>query len=122
MKQRQLSPHELGKLGEDYALEYLKHKKFQILEKSFHFHRGEIDIIAFDRDTLVFVEVKARHLSDRITPEEAITPKKQQQIRRIAHAYVSIKNFENQKCRFDVLALRYDNVQGFHVTHYTDAF
>ncbi|NOR14846.1 MAG: YraN family protein [Candidatus Aminicenantes bacterium] len=122
MIKRQLSPFELGKLGEDYALEYLQNKKFHILEKSFRFYRGEIDIIAFDRDTLVFVEVKTRHHSDRVTPEEAITPKKQQQIRRIAHAYVSIKNLENQKCRFDVLALRYDDVQGFHVIHYTDAF
>ncbi len=122
MNKRHLSPYELGKLGEDYALGYLQNKKFRILEKSFRFYRGEIDIIAFDIDTLVFVEVKTRHLSDRITPEEAITPKKQQQIRRIAHAYVSIKNLEDQKCRFDVLALRYDDIQGFHATHYTDAF
>lgn len=122
MLRQRLTPHELGKLGEDFALEYLKQNKFRIQEKGFRFYRGEIDIIAIERDTLVFVEVKTRYLSDRITPEEAITSKKQQQIRRIAHAYVSIKNLENQKCRFDVLALRYEEYQGFNVIHYKDAF
>jgi putative endonuclease len=122
MRRRSLSPFELGKLGEDYALEYLKRKRYRIREKSFRFYRGEIDIIASDKDTLVFVEVKARYRSDRITPEESVTPKKQQQIRKIAHAYLSVKKLEDQKCRFDVLALRYDDTYGFTVSHYLDAF
>ena len=122
MIRRILSPHELGKLGEDYAVEHLFSKKYRILQKGFRFYRGEIDIVAFDGDTLVFVEVKTRYFRDQVGPEEAVTPKKQQQIRRIAHAYLSINNLDEQKCRFDVLALRYEESQGFHVTHFKDAF
>lgn len=103
-------------------MEYLKCRRYRIQEKSFRFYRGEIDLIAYDGGTLVFIEVKARYRSDRITPEESVTLKKQQQIRRIARAYLSLHNLEDQKCRFDVLALRYEDACGFTVSHYIDAF
>ena len=113
---------ELGLSGEDAAVRFLEKQRFRIVRRGFRFHRGEIDIIAYDRDTLVFVEVKTRENLDRGRPEEAVTPAKQRQIRRIAEAYLAINRLENAVCRFDVLALLRDDGGGFAIHHLRDAF
>ena len=77
---------------------------------------------SYDRDTLVFVEVKTRENLDRGRPEEAVTPAKQRQIRRIAEAYLALNRLENAVCRFDVLALLRDDGGGFAIQHIRDAF
>jgi putative endonuclease len=84
--------------------------------------RGEIDIIASDRKTLVFVEVKTRSRPDFGRPEEAVTPAKQKQIRKIAQAYLIKKRLGEVECRFDVLSLLFDPDQGFAVHHIKNAF
>lgn len=66
----------LGKLGERIAANYLTSQGYKIIEMNFRKRWGEIDVVALDKSTLVFVEVKTRMESDRITPEESITPKK----------------------------------------------
>jgi len=113
---------ELGLSGEDAAVRFLEKQGFRIARRGFRFHRGEIDIIAYDRETLVFVEVKTRANLDRGRPEEAVTPAKQRQIRRIAEAYLGLNRLENAVCRFDVLALLRDGDGGFAIHHFRDAF
>lgn len=113
---------DLGLSGEDAAVRFLEKQRFRIVRRGFRFHRGEIDIIAYDRDTLVFVEVKTRENLDRGRPEEAVTPAKQRQIRRIAEAYLALNRLENAVCRFDVLALLRDDGGGFAIHHVRDAF
>ena len=117
-----ITPFELGKIGEKQALKYFKKKKFKVIKQGFRLDKGEIDIIAYDEDTLVFIEVKTRRNYKYGRPEEAVTPAKQQQIRKIAQAFLTKKHIEDVKCRFDVLALLYDRDKKFKIEHFIDAF
>lgn len=122
MKTLKLSPHALGRQGEDAAREYLKEQGFRIVTRGYRFGRAEIDLVAYEGDTLVFVEVKTRDVAAPSLPEESVTPDKQSQIRRVAQAYLYHHRLEDIPCRFDVLALRFDHHRGFEIRHYRDAF
>ena len=112
----------LGLSGEEAAAVYLRGKKYRIISRGFRFHKGEIDIIAYDGDVLVFVEVKTRRSADFGTPEESVTPLKERQIRKLAEAYLMLNNLGDAVCRFDILALSSDGRQGYRVRHIPDAF
>ena len=71
----------LGREGERLAAEYLEKKGYKVVASRFRLFHGEIDLIAWDGDTLVFVEVKARTSDDFGLPEESVTPAKQRQRR-----------------------------------------
>ncbi len=116
------STHGLGRQGEDIAREYLSQQGLRIVERGFRFGRGEIDIIGYEQDTLVFVEVKARRPGSTSDPEEAVTPAKQRQIRRIAQAYLFLRGLEDIPCRFDVLALEVGAQGNIRIRHHRDAF
>jgi putative endonuclease len=113
---------DLGRSGEEIAAAYLRRKKFRIVCRGFRFHKGEIDIIARDGDTLVFIEVKTRRNQDFGRPEDAVTPLKQNQIRRLAEAYLAMNNLADVPCRFDVLSLFWNEEEGPRVRHIKDAF
>ncbi len=117
-----ISSHELGKLGEEYALSYLKKKKYKIIIKGFRLFKGEIDIIAYDGDTLVFIEVKTRRDHKYGFPEESVTISKQKQIKKIALGFLTFNNLEEAECRFDVLALILNQNRKFKITHFVDTF
>lgn len=121
-KAKKILAYELGKSGEDVAVEYLKKKKYKIVCKGFRFLRGEIDVIAYDGDTLVFVEVKTGKSSRFTQPEESVTPAKRKQLRRVAQGYLLCEHIQDVECRFDVLSLSYDELEGYTVKHFTDAF
>jgi putative endonuclease len=112
----------LGRSGEEAAVAYLRKKKFKIVCRGFRFHRGEIDIIAYDKDILVFVEVKTRRSSDFGWPEESVTPFKQRQIRKLAEAYLMLNGLGDAPCRFDILALLSDSQKGYRIRHIPGAF
>ncbi len=122
MVKKKLTPHELGKAGEEAALRYLKRKRYKILDKGFRLFRGEIDIIARDKSTLVFVEVKTRSQEKFGLPEEAVTPAKQNQIRKIAEGFLVKNNMEDVECRFDVLSLIKTETSAFEIHHFKNAF
>ncbi len=104
----QPNQREKGAIAEDAAVEFLKEKGFKIVKRNFHFGRdGEIDIIARDKDVLVFIEVKARASDVYGSPESSITPSKMKVIRRTAEGYLYINKISNVECRFDVIALDY---------------
>ena len=113
---------DLGRSGEEAAVVYLQKKKFKVVGRGFRFQKGEIDIIAYDGDVLVFIEVKTRRSFDFGPPEESVTPIKQRQIRRLAEAYLMLNGLGDIPCRFDILALLSDGPQGYRVHHITDAF
>lgn len=117
-----ITPFALGKAGEKIALRYLKDKNYRIVAKSFRMYRGEIDIIAFERKTLVFVEVKTRRSSDFGLPEESVTPAKQKQIIKIARGFMAKNNLQDVECRFDVLSLHFDEDEGYTINHIKNAF
>jgi putative endonuclease len=121
-KSEKVKAYELGKSGEDIAMEYLRKQKFKIIERGFRFLRGEIDLIAWDGHTLVFIEVKTRQLSSFGSPEESVNPSKRSQIKRVARGYLLKQRLDDVECRFDVLTLTLDDMRRWSITHIKDAF
>ena len=95
--------HITGKEGEQEAVQYLKKKGYQILETNFFCQRGEIDIIALDKQELVFIEVKTRSNSHDGNPAEAVTRQKQKHIYKTAEYYLYVRNLEQEQIRIDVI-------------------
>ena len=122
MKKNILSSQAVGKSGEELAQKFLKKKKYRIINRGYRLFRGEIDIIAYDKDTLVFIEVKTRRGSKFGQPEEAVTLSKQKQIQKIAQGFLIFNQLENIKCRFDVIALNLDDNQAYTIKHFINAF
>ena len=115
--------HKLGKEGEKIASEYLKKNNFSILKQNWHSGKyGEIDIVACDNATkdLVFIEVKSRTTSTD-DAKELVTPKKQEQLYKLAKSYLYLNGYENASCRFDVIAIRI-NKDGNKLEHIRNAF
>ncbi len=121
-KSKKIKAYELGKSGEDVALEYLRKIKYKVTDKGFRFLRGEIDLIAWDGPTLVFIEVKTRHLSSFGYPEESVNSAKRSQIRRVARGYLLKNTMEDVECRFDVLTLTIDDSRSWSINHIKNAF
>jgi len=111
---------ELGKLGEEIAVEYLSNKAYKIIERNWRFGKLEIDIIAIDKDTLVFVEVKTRSADYWVEPELSLTKKQQGFIIRAANAYIDTHSYD-MEARFDVFSVVV-HPEGREVKHIDDAF
>jgi putative endonuclease len=96
-----------GKNAEDIAAAFLESKGMRIVERNFHFGRaGEIDLIAEDGETLVFIEVKSRSSTLYGSPEEAVTPAKRRALRKAAEGYLYVRGVADRECRFDVVTIR----------------
>lgn len=94
-----------GKSGEETAVSFLKSRGYKILKRNYKTKLGEIDIIAKDGDTWVFVEVKTRHTDKAGLPFEALSTLKQRQISKAALAYLKENNLLDQKARFDAVSI-----------------
>lgn len=94
-----------GKLGEEFALTLLQKNGYKILEKNFKTKVGEIDIIAVDNDTLVFVEVKTRWGKKFGLPQEAVGPRKLSRVTRASQFYTLTHPNTLKKQRIDVVAV-----------------
>lgn len=95
----------IGKQGETKAKNYLKRRGYQILECNYRTKAGEIDLIAKEKDCLVFVEVKTRTTEEYGTPAEAVSFYKQQHMIKSARYYLARHGGECE-CRFDVIEVR----------------
>ena len=110
-----------GSRGERLAAKLLKQKGYRILARNTRSRWGEIDLIARDGDTIVFVEVKTRSQSETGRPEDAITQHKRRQMTRAASAWLHRYHLDNHRCRFDVVAIVWGD-KAPEVTHYIGAF
>lgn len=99
------SPARLGKRGEEIAARHLKRRGYRIVARNFRAAGAEIDLIAIDHGTVVFVEVKARETLSAGAPAEAVDERKQERIRRAAQVYMSKNRLANHAIRFDVVAI-----------------
>ena len=115
-----IEPHELGKLGEELAVEYLTKKGYRILERNWHSGHKEIDIIALYDDLLVIVEVKTRKSDEFGDPDIAVGKLKQQMLIRAADAYVRYKNLDVD-VRFDIISIVISDGEP-EIEHIEDAF
>jgi putative endonuclease len=116
-----LARQRLGRIGEELAVAELERREYAILERRYRTRWGEIDIIADDGGTLVFVEVKARATAEFGTAAEAVTRQKQLKLVRMASDYVARAEIRNRPCRFDVVAIDDCDVNP-RVVVYRDAF
>jgi putative endonuclease len=96
---------ELGKKGEEVALQFLKKRGYRIIEKNYVCKMGEMDIIAKEKDTLVFIEVKTRTSMAFGPPQLAVNLSKQRQLSKVALNFLKDKKLEDAKARFDVVAI-----------------
>ena len=97
---------ENGRAGEDLACSLLEENGLRVLERNVRFRDGEIDLIALDGATLVFVEVKWRRNDARGAPAEAVTPKKRERVIRAARRWLAENPGRAAAVRFDVVAIR----------------
>jgi len=117
-----MSKHnDLGKQGEQAAVEYLKSKGYKILETNWRYEKSEIDIIATHKDDLIFVEVKTRSSMAFGYPEEAVDNKKQNQMSNAAGNFLR-ENKLKQSVRFDIISLNTTSNAQFEIYHIEDAF
>ena len=100
-----------GKRAEEIASELLVEKGYKILQRNFRSRFGELDLIALDRDTLVFVEVKARKNRKFGLPQEAVTKSKLWKIKKTAEYYSLLHPTLPKKLRIDVVALMFENYE-----------
>jgi putative endonuclease len=98
-----------GKHAEDLACRELERRGYAILERRYRRRGGELDIIARDAETIVFVEVKAREGSTCGRAAEAVTPLKQLRMARLAVDYLARHGLAERPCRFDVIAVEFEH-------------
>ena len=115
----------IGYVGENFVSKYLIKNNYKILERNYHTRYGEIDIIASDRSSVVFVDVKVRNINSFVLPFEAVDLKKQKKIIKTALIYLS-KNKIDLQPRFDVIGISYYTKNGSSffksINHIKNAF
>ena len=111
---------ELGKKGEELAVELLKEKEFKIVERNYRFGHAELDIIVQKDDILVIVEVKTRNSGALGDPSNAVTRSKQRQIIKVTNAYLQ-QNKINKEIRFDIISIIH-NHNYTSIDHIENAF
>ena len=111
----------LGVSGEDLACAELQRRGYAIVERRYRTRFGEIDIIAKDGLTIVFIEVKARMTQEFGGAAAAMTGWKQRRIARMAVDYLARQNLHDCPCRFDVVAIDFDKSEP-RIIVYPNAF
>ena len=112
--------NDLGKLGEDLAVEFLEKEGYKILEKNWTFQKAEVDIIAKKENILAIIEVKTRSSLDFGLPQDFVKPKKIQLLVKAVNEYVIINDLDIE-VRFDIIAVHKED-DTFAIEHILDAF
>lgn len=112
---------EIGDKGEQSAARYLSQLGYTIVAAKYRAKPGEIDIIAKDKDCLVFVEVKTRRSTAYGFPAEAVTARKQQKIINTALCFLKQRGLMETACRFDILEVYFEKNQ-IRCNHIINAF
>jgi len=107
----------LGNRGEKIAAKVLRKQGYRIIEKNYHSRLGEIDIVAKEDESIVFVEVKTRCSTDFGLPEEALSYDKKRRLSKLALGYLAHRRIKDTNCRFDVVSILMDNKKVSKVKH-----
>lgn len=120
---RYLRPRTLGERGELAAVRFLRARGYVIIAHSNRGLFGELDIIAVDGRTVVFVEVKTRRTHSAGHPAEAVDARKRRRLTRLALAYLKRHDLLEQRARFDIVAVTWpERAQPPLIEHYINAF
>lgn len=112
--------HKFGKEGEKFALDFIQQKGYTVLEVNYRLHPYEVDIIAMDKEVVVFIEVKTRQTDEYGHPIEFITGKKEQNLIKVADYYLQYQ-VTGKEGRFDVITLL-KQADTFIIEHFMNAF
>jgi len=113
---------EIGNHGEDIAAAYLESKDWLIFDRNYFFEKAEVDLVATDRNYIVFVEVKYRTNTHFGEPEDFITPKKEMNIRKASEAWLYERKMETAVDRFDVISITQKGNSAPNIKHFKDVF
>lgn len=117
-----MSKHsKIGQQGEQIAADFLLNKGYNIIARNWRFKQREIDIIASEKDVLVFVEVKTRTSNHLLNPEETVNRKKQSFLRSAAEAYAD-ENPARYNFRFDIISILMNGESPKEIVHFKEAF
>ncbi len=123
-KSRKNTSHPKGKIGamgEDAVVKHVQKRGMRILERNWRHGRQELDIIAEDGDTLVFIEVKTRQVLGKTSPIDAMTAHKQANFLQATKSWLSLHNAWHKPCRLDVAGVLYNaKEQNFLQVEYYD--
>ncbi|HLR91170.1 MAG TPA: YraN family protein [Balneolaceae bacterium] len=113
---------QIGDHGEELAASYLEAKGWLIFDRNYRFEKAELDIVATDRNYIIFVEVKTRSNTYFGRPEEYVTPIKKRNLKKAAEAWIYERKMETAVCRFDIISIVQQDKGAPEITHYKDAF
>lgn len=116
---------EIGAAGEEAAARYLARQGFKLLHRNLRLGRaGELDIVARERDTLVFVEVKSRMAGETLGGLENITVAKQRKLWDLGAQYLQRQGGDHQAVRFDAVEVEFADaaLKRCEIKHIRDAF
>src|SRR5688572_17332252 len=114
--------HSLGKMGEDLASAELQRRGYAVIARGYRTKYGEIDIVARDGETTVFVEVKTRAGDEFGGAAAAVTAWKQRRVAQMAMDYLARHSLHDTRCRFDVVTVDVVSGQAPRVQVYAHAF
>ncbi len=112
--------NELGKKGEQLAVDYLLKNNYAIVERNYRFDQAEVDIIAKQKDILAIIEVKTRSTSDFGDPQDFVKPKQIQRLVKAVDEYVT-ENDLDVEVRFDIIAI-VKSGKSYNIEHLENAF
>lgn len=112
--------NELGKKGEQIAVDFLLKNNYDIVERNYRFEKAEVDIIAKKGDILAIVEVKTRSTTDFGDPQDFVKPKQIQRLVKAVDEYVVVNDLDVE-VRFDIIAIVKEG-KGYSIEHLENAF
>ena len=112
--------NELGKKGEQLAVDFLLKNGYEIVERNYRFDKAEVDIIAKQKDILAIIEVKTRSSVDFGNPQDFVKPKQIQRLVKAVDEYVTVNDLDVE-VRFDIIAIVKEK-NNFNIEHLENAF
>jgi len=113
---------ELGRAGEGLAERFLHERGLKTVARRFSTPVGELDLVMRDGDTVVFVEVKTRGDRDLADPQDAVNLPKQRRMTRAARWFIQRRRWDDEPCRFDVVAVLLPPDGPPEIEHFANAF
>jgi len=111
-----------GTIGENIAASWLEDQGYTVLDRNYAFERAEVDIVAYNKKEIIFIEVKMRSNLDYGQPEDAVDEEKKKSIYKAAEAWMYERKMEGSPVRFDIISILKEKGKKAKIKHYENAF